>query len=35
VKSQNYFTEQQIAFFERHLFLLSKSVETAYSELTQ
>jgi hypothetical protein len=34
-KAQNYFTEQQIALFERHLFLLSKSVETAYSELTQ
>jgi hypothetical protein len=34
-KSQNYFTEQQVALFERHLFLLSKSVETAYSELAQ
>jgi hypothetical protein len=34
-KSQNYFTEQQITLFERHLFLLSKSVETAYSELAQ
>jgi hypothetical protein len=34
-KSQNYFTEQQIQLFERHLFLLSKSIETAYSELTQ
>lgn len=34
-KSSNYFTEQQIAIFERHLYLLSKSVETAYSELAQ
>ncbi|KAK8890799.1 hypothetical protein M9Y10_027998 [Tritrichomonas musculus] len=34
-KSSNYFNEQQIALFERHLFLLSKSVETAYSELAQ
>ena len=34
-KSQNYFTEQQISLFERHLFLLSKSIETAYSELVQ
>ncbi|KAH0788677.1 hypothetical protein GPJ56_007359 [Histomonas meleagridis] len=32
-KAQNYFTEQHIALFERHLFLLSKSIETAYSEL--
>jgi hypothetical protein len=30
VKSQNYFAEQQIA-----LFVLSKNVETAYSELAQ
>jgi hypothetical protein len=35
VKASNYFTEQQVALFERHLFLLSKSVETAYSELAQ
>jgi hypothetical protein len=35
VKSQNYFTEQQIALFERHLFLLSKSVELVYSARTQ
>ncbi|KAH0786126.1 hypothetical protein GPJ56_009803 [Histomonas meleagridis] len=34
-KAQNYFSEQQIALFERHLFLLSKSIETAYSELVQ
>ena len=34
-KSSNYFNEQQIALFERHLFLLSKSIETAYSELSQ
>lgn len=34
-KSQNYFTEKQISMFERHLYLLSKSIETAYSELVQ
>jgi hypothetical protein len=35
VKSQNYFTEQRIARSECHLFLVSKSVEMAYSELAQ
>lgn len=34
-KNSNYFSEQQIALFERHLFLLSKSIETAYTELAQ
>jgi len=34
-KASNYFTEQQISLFERHLFLLTKSVETAYAELSQ
>jgi hypothetical protein len=32
VKSQNYFTAQQIVFSEHHLFSLPKSVEIAHSE---
>lgn len=32
-RSSSYFTEQQISLFERHLYLLSKSVEAAYAEL--
>ena len=34
-RSSNYFTELQISLFERHHFLLSKSVEAAYAELAQ
>lgn len=34
-RSSNYFTDLQISLFERHHFLLSKSIEAAYAELAQ
>lgn len=34
-RASNYFTELQISLFERHHYLLSKSVEAAYAELAQ